>query len=535
MLKEYYRYDENVNLCAPRAYYVPFGENQSFCKDRTQSERFQNLNGLWKITAYESVLEADAFWEKEGDNEIVVPSCVQYYGYDCFQYTNFFYPFPFNPPVVPTKNPCFHYSRTFTYAAKENERVYFVTEGVDSAFYLYVNGKEVGYSQITHKTGEFDITPYLCDGENKIDMLVLKWCMGSYLEDQDKWRFTGIFRDVYLLKRPQGHIRDYKIITELDGKDGIVRFIPKEKMPVTVTFDGECKTTDGEEIVFRIKEAKTWSAETPYLYDMTIAAKGEKIFERVGIRTSEVKNGIFLVNGKPVKLYGVNRHDFHPKKGAAVSDEDILYDLKLMKKLNVNAIRTSHYPSAPVLYALCDELGFYVMSESDAESHGCQANWREDKEAWTKAIGTIAEDPLFEKSFCERQTFNVENNKNRACVVIWSVGNECGFGQNILRSMQTIKALDSRPVHYESFVNYDPEKYTKDEYYSWEFDMVSRMYTDVKWLKEEYLPDEKEKRPLVYCEYVHAMGNGPGGMKEYWEMFRNLGLETFYSSLTLYQ
>lgn len=519
MLKDYYHYDENINVCAPRAYYIPFGKTQPFCKDRTKSERFQSLNGVWKITAYESVLDADGFWEKQAEKEIAVPSCVQYAGYDCFQYTNFFYPFPFNPPIVPTKNPCFHYSRNFTYAKTQGERVYFVTEGVDSAFYLYINGKEVGYSQISHKTGEFDITPYLLDGENKIDMLVLKWCMGSYLEDQDKWRFTGIFRDVYLLKRPEKHITDYKIETELHGTDGIVRFIPKDKMPISVTCNGETRQTDGEPLVFRIENVNAWSAETPYLYDMTVTAGDERIFERVGVRTSEVKDGIFLVNGKPVKFYGVNRHDFHSEKGAAVSDEDILFDLKLMKSLNVNAVRTSHYPSSPVFYELCDELGLYVMSESDVETHGCQANWREDKEPWTKAIGTIAEMPLFTNAFCQRQVYNVENNKNRACVVIWSVGNECGFGQNILRALETVKSLDSRPVHYESFCNYDRETYTKDDYYSWGFDMVSRMYTDVTWLKEEYLPDEKEKRPLVYCEYAHAMGNSPGGLKEYWELF----------------
>jgi lysophospholipase L1-like esterase len=237
-MQHYHKQDKNINLCAPRAYYVPFAKGQQKSYNRQDSERFFSLNGTWNITAYESVYDAEGFWEKSGEKQIPVPSCVQYFGYDFFQYTNFYSPFPYNPPFIPEKNPCYHFSRSFEYQ-KKDEKVYLVTEGVDSCFYLYINGKEVGFSQISHKLGEFDITPYLKDGENKIDMLVVKWCFGSYLECQDKWRFTGIFRDIYLLKRPQKHIVDYTITTDIDGENGVVTFIPASDIPTTLRLLGE--------------------------------------------------------------------------------------------------------------------------------------------------------------------------------------------------------------------------------------------------------------------------------------------------------
>ena len=518
MWRQYHKECGNINECSPRAYYIPFkkGDNQSY--QRKNSSCFVDLNGTWGIEPYESPYDAGEFWTKGCFREISVPSCVQYYGMDWFQYTNHNYPFPYEPPIVPEKNPCYHYRRAFVYDKQDAERVYFVTEGVDSCFYLYVNGVFVGFSQISHKLSEFEITPFLKVGENQLDILVLKWCVGSYLEDQDKWRFTGIFRDVYLLKRSKNHITDYSIRTDIDGVDGLVTFVPKDKLETVVTCQGERKITTGEPLTFRIRDAQFWSAEIPALYDLTIECEGEIIYERVGIRTCEVKDGLFLVNGAPVKLYGVNRHDFHAEKGAAVSEEDIKADLLLMKKLNVNAIRTSHYPGAPSLYRLCDEMGFYVMSESDLETHGAATGWNPKKDSGRDALGSIAEAPMFEDAFRERQVFNVENNKNHACVVIWSMGNECGFGQNFLKALPAIRALDNRPVHYESFWRY-PERYTEEEYYAWDFDMVSRMYEDCNWVENTYLLDEKEKRPLVLCEYQHAMGNGPGGFKEYLDVF----------------
>lgn len=519
MFTEYFKQDKNVNLCAPRAYFVPFEKGQAYSANRQNSNRFIPLNGTWNIREYETVYDAENFLNEPCTGDIPVPSCVQYYGYDHFQYSNCYYPFPFAYGVVPNQNPAFHFTRTVNLKKRDGEKVYLVTEGVDSCFYLYINKQFVGFSQIAHKLGEFDITPYVVDGENTVDMLVVKWCFGSYLECQDKWRFTGIFRDIYLLTRPSEHIVDYKMDTEIDGADGIVTLSLQSTAPVKVTCNGESKTAVDGKAEFRIANAKLWSAETPNLYDITLECNGEVIYEKIGIRTAKIENGLFLVNGKPVKLYGVNRHDFHPKKGMAVSDEDIKNDLLLMKKLNVNAIRTSHYPSAPYLYTLCDELGFYVMSESDVEAHGACAAWNDKKDPWAKGMSTVADDPAFAYTMTERQYFNVHNNKNRACVVIWSLGNESGFGINLIQAAHAVKALDpTRPLHYESAQNCDPAKYTKDDFYTFPLDMVSRMYASTNWLTNEYLVDEKETRPMVYCEYEHAMGNGPGALKDYWDI-----------------
>ena len=518
MLKKYYEADRSVGTEPLRAYYVPFGKGAEPSYNREESERFLSLNGTWKIRAYESVSDADGFWNGAGDEEIPVPSCVQYYGYDFFQYTNVRYPFPFDPPHVPAKNPAYHYSRTFTGRGK-GEKTYLVFEGVDSCFYLYVNGAFAGYSQISHRISEFDITRLVTEGENKIDVLVLKWNFGSYLEDQDKWRFTGIFRDVYLLFRPSKHLTDYKIETFVRGADGVVAFENRSKLSAKLTFNGESKEVGaGGSVSFLVKDARLWSAETPYLYPLSVECGEEVVFERVGIRTSEVKDGVYLLNGKPVKFYGVNRHDFHPEKGAAVSLEDMRGDILLMKKLNVNAVRTSHYPSSPLFYELCDEYGIYVMSESDLESHGSVMC---DDTSYCTGFALVPQNPVFADNSLQRQRCNVEQNKNRPSVVIWSIGNEAGWGRNMIESAKEIRRLDSRPVHYEGVWNRDPEEFGKEDYYGAPLDLVSRMYPDISWMKNEYLTDERETRPLVLCEYAHAMGNGPGSLKDYWELMES--------------
>lgn len=517
MLNPYYEKTDSVGLSPMRSYYIPFAETDEKTYNRGNSSRFMSLNGKWKITPYESVLDADEFWVQDGEKEIDVPSCVQYYGYDYFQYTNTRFPFPFDPPNIPLKNPAYHYSRYFEWNNK-GERAYLVFEGVDSCFYLYVNGKEVGYSNISHRISEFDITPYVVNGKNKIDVLVLKWNKGSYLEDQDKWRFTGIFRDVYILHRPEKHITDYKILTKIDGNDGIVTFDNLSDVTMKLRFNSECKEVlPSRSVSFTVKNAKLWSAETPCLYDMVISANGEIIYNRIGIRTSEVKNGIYLFNGKPIKFYGVNRHDFHPEKGYAVSKEDMLADILLMKELNVNAVRTSHYPSSPLFYELCDEYGLYVMSEADLESHGsvtCNGGYD-----WK--LNPIAENKEFEQSTVERNICNVEEHKNFSCVVIWSLGNESGWGSNLINALSEAKNRDNRPVHYEGIWEINKEKYGQNEYYNIPVDMVSRMYPAAEWLSDGYLNDKSETRPLVLCEYAHAMGNGPGGLKEYWDIMES--------------
>ncbi len=519
MLKDYYNYDDCIGVLPSRAYYIPFEKGQALSREREDSKRVTLLNGTWKITAYDSVLDADGFWTKEGEKDIPVPSCVQYYGYDYFQYTNTPFPFPYDPPYVPSRNPAFHFSRTFTWSSV-GERAYLVFEGVDSCFYLYVNGKEVGFSQISHRISEFDITNFVVEGENKVDVLAVKWCKGSYLEDQDKMRFTGIFRDVYLLRRPQNHLTDYKITTDLQGTMGIVTVQNKGGVAFAATLLGEEKKVPANgSVSFTVENVKPWSAESPYLYDMTVACGEEVIFERVGVCTSEVKDGIYLFNGQPIKFYGVNRHDVHPEKGAAVSKEDMLSDILLMKKLNVNAVRTSHYPSSPLFYEMCNEYGLYIMSETDLESHGSTRNGDEGG-SYYRLFKLIPEDKQFMQMTIDRQVCNVEEHKNFACVFSWSLGNEAGWGENFKQAALKVKELDSRPVHYEGLWQYDCEALT-DEYYTAPLDMVSRMYATHQWMRGEYLSDEQETRPLILCEYAHAMGNGPGGLVEYWDLIES--------------
>ncbi|MBS7262190.1 MAG: hypothetical protein KIG36_01100 [Eubacteriales bacterium] len=517
MIENCFETDLSVNVLPPRAYYIPFGD-AAFSRDRRASDRFLSLDGTWRLTPYECVADADGFWTRKGQYEIAVPSCVQTAGFDRFQYTNYAYPFPFDPPRVPKKNPCFHYSRRLTLRKEEGRKYYLVFEGVDSCFYLYLNGVFVGFSQGSHRISEFDATEALLDGENKLDVLVVKWCFGSYLEDQDKWRWTGIFRSVYLLTRPAEHIVDYRVVTRIEGPDGVIVFENRSPLSVDVQVEGESRrAAAGQSVSFRIRRARFWSAESPALYDVMLSANGERILERVGVRTTEVRDGVYRLNGRPVKFYGVNRHDFHPEKGAAVSYEDMLADIRLMKSLHVNALRTSHYPASPLLYELCDEYGIYVVSESDVETHGSVADG--SGLPYERGFDSMAGNPLFTHSVCERQKQNVETFKNRACVVLWSLGNESGWGPNLIAALRTVKACDDRPVHYEGIQFIDRETAGPDAFYEAGLDVISRMYPPAEWITDGYLRDEKERRPLVLCEYAHAMGNGPGGLREYWEAF----------------
>lgn len=499
------------------------------------AERTVCLNGEWEIRAYASARDALAsFRQNENQSEsavvpqflrdggncafgkIDVPSCVQYYGYDTFQYTNIDYPFPFDPPHVPYENPAFHYRKRLT-LQREEKRYYLTFDGVDSCFYLYINGKFIGFSQISHRTSEFDVSDAITDGENTIDVLVLKWCAGSYLEDQDKWRFTGIFRDVSLLIRPNGHIRDYKIETQTDGTVTFT-YLSGEK-EARVTLCGESKMCEaGQSVTFSVRAPKLWSAETPYLYAMQIECAGETISEKVGIRTVTAENGVFKINGKHVKLKGVNRHDFHPEKGAAVSEEDMHADLLLMKKLHVNAVRASHYPSAPAFYRLCDELGFYVMSEADVECHGAVTQYGD----WSYAYAsTILENADYAEAILERNMSNVQAQKNRPCVIAWSLGNECGYGDVFIRAAKRVKEADgTRLVHYHGAFCPGQNPTKKDNSV---FDIVSFMCDegneDAGTRLRAFLSDTTEHRPAVYCEYSHAMGNGPGDLTTYRKLF----------------
>ncbi len=502
---------ENVGALPQHCYFVPFDSSDAPSRDRKLSSRLEFLSGEWKFRAHSRVEDCEL--DEELPDKIPVPACVQLQSYDRMQYTNHRYPFPYNPPYIEADIPAFHYRRTF-HCREENARLVF--EGVDAAFYVFVNGKFLGYSQITHKTTEFSLKG-LCDahGDNVLDVIVLKWCASSYLEDQDKWRYSGIIRDVYLLYREENCVEDYSVRTRLTEKGAEVDFTLLRGGECTVRFaDEKRRVAAGETTVFSVENPRLWSAECPNLYPLTIVCGEEVIREQVGIRKTEIKDGVFLFNGKPIKFLGVNRHESHPVTGAVVSVEDMRRDLELMKKLHVNAIRTSHYPDAPEFYRLCDEYGFYVIDEADVEAHGVV-----NTDGWydLSRYNELAQDKLYEAAICERAITMYERDKNRPCVVMWSLGNESGYGRCFRKAALELKSRDGRPVHYENHVNIEGT----DEYYDGVLDVVSRMYPTLEWMKEGFLNDKRETRPLVLCEYCHAMGNGPGDLRDYWKLMRS--------------
>ena len=506
---------KRIGVEPQRCYYIPFAVSDKpklkyGIVDRTSSSRFFSLDGVWKIKQHDCIssVKLDESLEKT----IPVPSCVQMHGYDQIQYINVRYPFPFNPPFVPKNNPCWHYRRDFVLSKNQQEKYYLNFEGVDSAFYLYVNGKKIGYSQISHATSEFDVTDSLVDGQNVIDVVVLKWCASSYLEDQDKFRFSGIFRSVYILTRPNKHLTDYFIKTTLVDNVGKLTFENGSQVDVAVRI-GKLSATikAGKKAQLTINNVKKWTAETPNLYNLIITSNGEKIIEQVGFRQVSIDKKVFKINDKPIKLKGVNRHDFNCKTGATVSLSDVYKDLKLMKSLSVNAVRTAHYPNRPEFYLLCDRLGVYVMDEADVECHGAyKISGKRNLQDWIN----FANDLSFEQGIFDRHVALVERDKNRPSVIIWSLGNESSYGKAWLKGTKYIKKRDdTRPVHYEGI-----QKAESKYYYSKLFDMISMMYPSIETIKEKVLNNPKETRPLVLCEYTHAMGNSCGDIRDYWEV-----------------
>ena len=513
-MKEFESFDR-IGTAPHRSYYIPFAPNDTVTVkygivDRESSSRFTSLDGVWQIGQLDHVEDFDV--NETLRASIPVPSCVQMHGYDRIQYLNTRYPFPVMLPHLPYENPCWHYRRTFPLTKRQGERYYINFEGVDSAFYLYVNGAFQGYSQISHATSEFDVTDLVVNGENTIDVLVLKWCISTYLECQDKFRFSGIFRSVYLLTRPEKHITDYKIETTLSDKSGILSFINESDVDIRLTLEGDSilvpAKTKAETVV---QHVTAWTAQTPHLYTLELCANDEKIIENIGFREIAIDGKVFKVNGKPIKLKGVNRHDFNCETGATVSVEDMVQDIRLMKELNVNAVRTSHYPNSPEFYLLCDTFGIYVMDEADVEMHG--AATREGAgglELWME----YAENEFFEPGITDRHTALVERDKNRPCVIIWSLGNESSFGKAFFKGASYIKHRDrTRPVHYEGLQHADAQYYHTDL-----VDMVSMMYPSLDKIRQNVLDNPNETRPFVLCEYTHAMGNSCGDIAAYWDM-----------------
>ncbi len=516
--KEYESF-ERIGVEKHRSYYIPFAEtdkvkNRFGIIDRRSSSRFLSLDGVWKIQQYDNISQVDL--DEELSREIPVPSCVQMHGYDQIQYINSRYPFPVVFPRVARDNPCWRYHRKFTLDKKAGEKYYLNFEGVDSAFYLYVNGVQKGYSQISHATSEFDVTDLVKNGENTLDVVVLKWCISSYLECQDKFRFSGIFRSVYLLKRPQKHITDYRIQTQLQGTDGIFIFTNESKVGILLKLQSKKVFVEAKKTVeISLKNVKKWTAETPNLYTLTLFSEGEMIVEKVGFREVSIEGKVFKLNGEAVKLKGVNRHDFHPKTGATVTLSNVVQDLKLMKWLNVNAVRTSHYPNMPEFYQLCDYYGLYVMDEADLEMHGAAGRCGGGEGAFV-AWQEYADEMLFSDGIMDRQVALVERDKNRPCVLIWSIGNESSFGKAFFKGVQYIRKRDTRPVHYEGLQCADKKyRYTKL------MDMVSMMYPSTETIRKDVLNNPKDTCPFVLCEYTHAMGNSCGDLAEYWDLIYN--------------
>ncbi len=521
---------ENPNLlhlgtCPDRSYFIPFKNEKEVQKG--QSSRLTLLNGIWSFKYYEnfekalpsSALNDEILVDESEMDEIPVPSCWQNFGYDKHMYTNIHYPIPFDPPYVPDDNPCGLYARNFTLTDKDLKgKTYLNFEGVDSCFYLWVNGEFVGFSQVSHSTSEFDVSELLVKGENNIAVLVLKWCVGTYLEDQDKFRMSGIFRDVYLMKRPKNHIRDYFVKKELNKNYTKATVTVELEKVGDVNVCGKLFSKNGKllsqvqekkgKLKFTIDNPKLWNAENPYLYNLLLCTDDEVIPQQVGIWEINVKDGVIYFNNQNIKIKGVNRHDSDPVTGYTISYEQALEDLMLMKQHNINAIRTSHYPNAPWFLGLCSELGFYVMGEADLESHGATSTYGDFN---TDRYSDLAIDPMFKKAILDRNKKNVKRDKNSPCVIMWSLGNESGFGENLEEAGRWVKSYDpSRLLHYEN-CNFDAYGRKNDKSM---LDMMSQMYYPTEKI-DEYFADKKNTLPFIQCEYVHAMGNGPGDIEDY--------------------
>lgn len=547
---------DGINRMPARAHFLTFpSKEKALLNNNRYTHAFKNLNGIWKFMFLDAPeYSPEGFFNSDFDvtkmDDITVPGNWQLQGYGKMHYSDLWYNFPINPPYVPTENPTGIYKRTFFVEESYRDKKIIIRFcGVDSAYHLWINGKEVGYSKVARNESEFDITDIIRVGEeNDVTVRVYQWSDGTYLEDQDMWWESGIFRDVELIGVPKDGINDYKVIADLDDeyKNGIfkVEAFLRTTKEVNVTFE---LVDAGENTVFTktvvAKEGKAcideviadvnhWTAETPYLYKlfMTVEDDGqiiEVIPQNVGFRNIRLNGETFLVNGVAIKFKGVNRHDYSPQNGRVVSREEIEKDIILMKQFNINAIRTSHYPNSYYLYDLCDEYGMYLIAETDLECHGFEL---------TGDYKWITDDPSWELAYVSRMTRMIERDKNHPAIIFWSLGNESAFGCNFSKMTDVAHEMDpTRLVHYEG--DFDVES----------ADVYSTMYTWIENPKKPYLMKdiiEKSKKPHIHCEYCHAMGNGPGNLKDYqdlvyahdklqggfvWEWFDH-GIESFTES-----
>lgn len=529
------------NTMPNRSYYIPASRRmEDLVEHREASDRMQLLNGSWNFKYYPSVAELkDRFYEAgnplEGFGTLPVPSCWQNYGYDHHQYTNIKYPFPADPPYVPQENPCGAYVRYFQYQTDaEAPKAFLNFEGVDSCYYIWLNGRYVGYSQVSHSTSEFDVTEFLRDGQNTLAVLVLKWCDGSYLEDQDKFRMSGIFRDVYLLKRPEQGIFDYFTTTKLQGENAQIRIRTRffhQPVPVQITVYDPAGAAVGNGTLaelpdggvyqqaaqIELKKVRLWNAESPYLYTLVLETEGEVITDRIGFREIHVADSKVYLNGQAIKFRGINRHDSDPVTGFTIGLDQLKKDLFMMKQHNFNSIRTSHYPNAPYFCQLCDQYGFYVIAEADHESHGASELYCSQNDSWDMHVEhwnePFADNPEFMEATMDRTQRCVQRDKNRPSVLIWSMGNESAYGCCFEESLKWTKQFDpDRLSHYESAQYRSSRK--KYDYSN--IDLYSMMYPSFETI-QEYL-DGGHHKPFLMCEYGHSMGNGPGDLEDYFHV-----------------
>lgn len=521
-----------INKERPHASLMPYGDLESaLAGKRYNSSWMRLLNGSWKFHYAKSPERVPAgFHQADYDDQewacIQVPGHWQLQGYGIPIYTNIQYPFPPTPPFVPEHNPTGCYRTGFRLPAEwDGKEIFLVFEGVDSAFYLWVNGERAGYSQGSRNPAEFDITPFLRQGENSLAIQVMQWCDGTYIEDQDMWWLSGIFRDVYLVAAPKLHIRDFTVETRLDGNyehaflklgvcvhnygerarsgwhvEASLYDVEGSGVKAVLEAAGAELAEDGEvclDLAAMIDRPAKWSAECPYLYTLVLALADHEghVLEyesaRVGFRQVEIKAGGLLINGVPVKLKGVNRHEFHPATGRAITEESMISDIVQMKRHNVNAVRNSHYPNQSRWYELCDIYGLYVMDEADLESHGL--------------MDVLSRDPEWREAYLDRARRMVERNRNHPSIIIWSLGNESGFGSNIVDMADYVRRTDgTRPVNY-----YHAGVHPL-------VDIVGMHYTNITQI-EDFIRTETSGRPILLEEYSHSLGNGNGNLREYWD------------------
>lgn len=512
-----------INKLPAHAETIPYQNLETaLLREKEKSDYFKSLNGMWKFSHHQKPeFVEENFFAKDFDDsawdKIEVPSHWQLKGYGIPIYTNIKYPFEINPPFVPEENPTACYRRTFTVPNNwQEQNISIMFDGVDSAFYLWVNGEKIGYSQGSRNQAEFDISKHLHTGENTVAVQVMQWSDATYIEDQDMWWLSGIFRDVYLIAKPKTCLKNFKVETRLDSeyRNAVLMLDLQVENAYCVKIDllnekkevyiSKTEIINGEndiKLEIDCENPLKWTAETPNLYNVIfkIFDENNKLTElcsaRIGFRQIEIKNGEFLVNGKSVKLRGVNRHEFNPKTGRTISQKDMLEDIVLIKQANFNAVRNSHYPNQNSWYDLCDEYGLYLIDEADLECHGMK--------------DVLSVNPSWQAAYLDRAERMIERTRNHASIVIWSMGNESGMGINFEEMSKFIKKIDlTRPVNYHHADGHEC------------VDMVDLHYPDPSQI-EQLLQTETTNRPILLEEYFHCLGNCGGNYKEYWDLIEN--------------